>query len=224
MIDDESLFNAYHNVAEESLDNASDWLELAEYALKSGVSGHAASLALIANEEIAKSFGCYLVAENIVSENEEELKALFSDHYTKTHQMIQFYLSASLSTLASMGFFDSDEFLKNILTANQQDISRAEEEIDKQIQKKVREFLRRRTQGMYVGIRRRKGKIRVRTPKDVGKRKAESTIQTVKDYHELVSVIVKKIHNNPEARKFFKDFLIMLVEESKDSVTFDLKA
>ena len=138
--------------------------------------------------------------------------------------MIQFYLSASLSTLASMGFFDSDEFLKNILTANQQDISRAEEEIDKQIQKKVREFLRRRTQGMYVGIRRRKGKIRVRTPKDVGKRKAESTIQTVKDYHELVSVIVKKIHNNPEARKFFKDFLIMLVEESKDSVTFDLKA
>ena len=64
MAETNNTFNEYHDAAEASLENADDLLNLAEYALKSGISGHAVALAITANEEIAKAFGCYLFTDN----------------------------------------------------------------------------------------------------------------------------------------------------------------
>lgn len=217
-------FNIYHEAAEAALDNAKDWLNLAQYTLESGVTGHAISLAIIANEEIAKAYGCYVVAEGIIPKGDPEFKALFRDHYVKTEQMLVFYLMSTLGTHFQMGLVDADEFLKNVLESNPKDILSAEQELEKQIQKEARRIQRQRTQGMYIGIRKKKNRIVIKKPKNVKKNTATSSIQTVKDYHELVSVIVKTIRNHPKARKFFKVYLELLIKENRKTATITLES
>jgi AbiV family abortive infection protein len=216
--------NSYHEVAEAALENAEDLLDLAQHALASGISGHADALAITANEEIAKAFGCYLVGEELVSEDDEEFKELFRDHYVKTQQMLGFYLNATLVNLAQIGFFDAEDFLKNILTASPREIAKAEEEIEKQLLKETKKIQRRRTKGLYVGLQRRKGKIKIKKPKNVQKNRVSKTIQTVQDYLDLVSIPVRSFRDNPQARKIFKDFMNMIIDENKETATFELRA
>ncbi|MFW9889972.1 MAG: hypothetical protein ACFFER_17455 [Candidatus Thorarchaeota archaeon] len=111
----------FAQVSKLSMENAEAWLNRAQQAKDSGPVGHSFSMAVTANEELAKSYVSWLVSAGLLHPEHEFVLRIFDRHEVKHIFMIHTYMRDDLNIALTVGVIDADDLLSDALTMTEGD-------------------------------------------------------------------------------------------------------
>ena len=94
------------------LENAEQWMNDAKLLMYNSSYGHSYTLLVFADEEIAKAYICWLVAEHMIPVNSKFVQDTFSKHRTKHETLVGVFLGAMLKEELSKGQITIEQILK----------------------------------------------------------------------------------------------------------------
>ena len=182
------------------LENAEQWMNDAKLLMDNSSYGHSYTLLVFADEEIAKAYICWLVAEDMIPVNSKFVHDTFSKHRTKHETLVSIFLGAMLKEELSKGQITIEQILKDssALTI---------EEIEKLLD--FTEMMRQK--GIYVD----KVEGQMVSPKSIGKEESEELLQGVEYRFDYVKRLIGEI--SPSEKRSLKQFFKSLPKKVWDT-------
>jgi len=190
-----SLFREGINL---SLENAEQWIKDAKLLMDNSSYGHSYSLLVFADEEIAKAYICWLVAEDMIPSDSKFVQDIFSKHRTKHETLVGIYLGAMLKRDISKGQITIEEILKESPALTIEKLEKTLEEMERLLD--FTEMMRQK--GIYVDEK--EGKMV--SPKSIGKEECEELLQGVEHRFDYVKRLIGEItlSEKHSLKQFFK--------------------
>jgi len=189
------------------LENAEQWMNDAKLLMDNSSYGHSYSLLVFADEEIAKAYICWLVAEDMIPVNSKFVQDTFSKHRTKHETLVGIFLGAMLKEDLSKGQITIEQILKESSALTIEKIEKALEEIEKLLD--FTEMMRQK--GIYVD----KVEGRMVSPKSIGKEESEELLQGVEHRFDYVKRLIGEI--SPSEKRSLKQFFKSLPKKVWDT-------
>jgi len=195
-----SLFREGINL---SLENAEEWIKDAKLLMDNSSHGHSYSLLVFADEEIAKAYICWLVAEDMIPADSKFVQDIFSKHRTKHETLVSIYLGAMLKEELSKGQITIEQILKESPVLTIEEIEKALGEMERLLD--FTEMMRQK--GIYVD--KREG--RMVSPRSIGKEECEELLHGVEHRFNYVKRLISEI--TPSEKHSLKQFFKSLPME-----------
>ena len=195
----EEARNVFAQASKFALKNAEAWLMRAKQAKDSGPVGHSFSMAVTANEELAKAYISWMVSVGLFHPKHEFVLRTFDSHFVKHMFMIQTYLKDDLSIDLEIGVIDSDDLLREALKKTE---TEAKAEFDEYIQRVAEgsvEMEELRRDGIYVDIwDEDNDKYALSNPEDFSLTKRDAMLTLVEGGMYLIGMLLTMFQEIPE--------------------------
>lgn len=198
----------FAEISNASLENAKAWLMRAQQAKDSGPVGHSFSMAVTANEELAKSYVSWLVSVGLLHPEHEFVLRIFDRHEVKHMFMIHTYMKDDLSIALAVGIIDTDDLLSDALTMTESDAKVKFEEYVQLLTDLSIELEDLRRDGIYVDIwKEDDGTYISSNPEQFSSKKRDNMLTLVEGGLDMIGGLLNLFQKDSDVEKNYIKFL-----------------